>query len=78
MSEKSTTDAPPPMSKSRLSDAEFNDSDTVSMAERHAQHMADLARVGRNITRFVLLVITLCIGFTIFFLFKYHPFWKYP
>ncbi len=57
---------------------ENEESEFWNASERHHQIMMEGDRFVKRIVWGCLGVLVLAAGFVIFFLFKFHPFWKYP
>jgi hypothetical protein len=54
-----------------------DDGSIYAASERHAQIMRELQIFGNRLAWGCLGIIVVAIA-TIYFFFKYHPFWKYP
>lgn len=61
-----------------MNDVGNEESDFSSAAERHHQIMVDGTRFFRHLFFGCLSSVVLIAGTVIFFLFRYHPFWRYP
>ena len=54
------------------------DKEIWSASERHAQIMQDGENFFRRLAWGCAGVVVLVVGTVLFFLFKFHPFWRYP